>query len=151
MSSGQSARPPQWLKQVNRLTMAMSRLGVNLSDDKTVVLTVPGRKTGAPRSTPVDPMTIDGKRYVVGGFPNADWVQNVRAAGEATLRRGRRQERVRMVELPADQAEPLLRIWPTEVPASVGLMKQAGLVNSGRPEEFEALAGTCAVFRIDPT
>lgn len=149
MSSGQSARPPRWLKQANRVTMAMSRLGVNLSDDKTVVLTVPGRKTGAPRSTPVDPMTIDGKRYVVGGFPNADWVQNVRAAGEATLRRGRRQERVRMVELPADQAGPLLRIWPTEVPASIGLMKQAGLVSSGRPEEFEALAGTCAVFRID--
>jgi deazaflavin-dependent oxidoreductase (nitroreductase family) len=149
MSSGRSARPPRWLKQVNRLTMAISRLGVNLSDDKTVVLTVPGRKTGAPRSTPVDPMTIDGKRYVVGGFPNADWVQNVRAAGEATLRRGRRQERVRMVELPADQAGPLLRIWPTEVPASVGLMKQAGLVRSGHPEEFEALAGTCAVFRID--
>jgi deazaflavin-dependent oxidoreductase (nitroreductase family) len=150
MSSGQSARPPRWLKPVNRFTMAMSRLGVNLGDDKTMVLTVPGRKTGAPRSTPVDPMTVDGKRYVVGGFPNSDWVQNVRAAGEATLRRGRRQERVRMVELPADQAGPLLRIWPTEVPASVGLMQQAGLVSSGRPEEFEALAGICSVFRIDP-
>jgi deazaflavin-dependent oxidoreductase (nitroreductase family) len=150
MNSGQPPRPPRWLKPVNRLTMAMSRLGVNLGDDKTMVLTVPGRKTGAQRSTPVDPMTIDGKRYVVGGFPNADWVQNVRAAGQATLRRGRRQQRVRMVELPADQARPILRMWPTEVPASVGLMKQAGLVNSGRPEEFEALAGTCAVFRIDP-
>jgi hypothetical protein len=55
-----------------------------------------------------------------------------------------------MVELPADQAGPILRMWPTEVPASVGLMKQAGLVNSGRPEEFEALAGVCTVFRIDP-
>lgn len=150
MSSGQPARPPRWLKSVNRLTMAMSRLGLNLSDDKTMVLTVPGRKSGAPRSTPVDPMTVHGNRYVVGGFPNADWVQNVRAAGEATLRRGRRQERVRMVELPADQARPVLRVWPTEVPASVGLMKQAGLVSSGRPEEFEALAGTCSVFRIDP-
>ena len=123
---------------------------MNLSDDKTVVLTVSGRNTGAPRSTPVDPMTVDGKRYVVGGFPNADWVQNVRAAGEATLRRGRRQERVKMVELPADQAGPLLRIWPTEVPASVGLIKQARLASSGRPEEFETLAGICAVFRIDP-
>ena len=123
---------------------------MNLSDDKTVVLTVSGRNTGAPRSTPVDPMTVDGKRYVVGGFPNADWVQNVRAAGEATLRRGRSQERVKMVELPADQAGPLLRIWPTEVPASVGLIKQAGLARGGRPEEFETLAGICAVFRIDP-
>jgi hypothetical protein len=96
-------------------------------------------------------MTIAATRYVVGGFSKADWVQNVRAAGEATLRRGRRQEHVRMVELPADQAGPILRMWPTEVPASVGLMKQAGLVSSGRPDEFEALAGGCTVFRIDPT
>jgi hypothetical protein len=56
-----------------------------------------------------------------------------------------------MIELPADHAGPLLRIWLTEVPANVRLMKQAGLVSSGRPEEFEALAGICAAFRIDPT
>jgi hypothetical protein len=29
-------------------------------------------------------------------------------------------------------------------------MKRAGLVIEGRPEEFEALAGRCAVFRLDP-
>lgn len=28
-------------------------------------------------------------------------------------------------------------------------MKRAGLVDEGRPEEFEALAGRCAVFRLD--
>jgi hypothetical protein len=37
----------------------MSRLGENFSDDKTMVVTVPGRKNGAARSTPVDPMTVD--------------------------------------------------------------------------------------------
>jgi deazaflavin-dependent oxidoreductase (nitroreductase family) len=150
MSNGRPVRPPRWLKPANRFFMAVSRLGMSFGDEKTMVLTVPGRKSGTPRSTPVDPMTVDGKRYVVGGFPNADWVQNVRAAGEVTLRRGRTRERVRMVELTADQARPILRIWPSEVPASVGLMKGAGLVREGRPEEFEALAGTCAVFRLDP-
>jgi deazaflavin-dependent oxidoreductase (nitroreductase family) len=116
-----------------------------------MVVTVPGRKTGTPHATPVDPMIIGGKRYVVGGFPTADWVQNVRAAGEVTLRQGRRREHVRMIELPAEQAGPILRQWPTPVPASVGLMKQAGLVSSADPAEFEALAGRCAVFRIDPS
>jgi hypothetical protein len=48
MNSGQPPRPPRWLKPVNRLTMAMSRLGVNLGDDKTMVLTVPGRKNRRP-------------------------------------------------------------------------------------------------------
>jgi hypothetical protein len=36
-----------------------------------------------------------------------------------------------------------------EVPTGVGFMKRAGLVSDGRPEEFEALAGRIAVFRVD--
>jgi hypothetical protein len=59
-------------------------------------------------------------------------------------------ERVRPVELSADESRPLLRLWPTEVPTGVGFMKRSGLVTDGRPEEFEALAGRCAVFRLDP-
>jgi len=111
---------------------------------------VPGRRSGTPRSTPVTPMTVDGKRYVVGGFPGADWIRNVRAAGEVTLQRGRNQERVRMVELSADDARPFLRAFPDEVPTGVGFMKRSGLVKEGRPDEFEALAGICPVFRLDP-
>jgi hypothetical protein len=99
---------------------------------------------------PMNKMTVDGKEYVVGGFPGADWVENVRAAGEATVSRGRRSERVRMVELTADEARPLLRGWPTQVPTGVGFLKRAGLVTDARPEDFEALAGRCAVFRLDP-
>ncbi len=69
----------------------MLRLGLPISrDESPVVLTVPGRKTGKPRSTPVTPMDVDGKRYVVNGYPGADWVNNVRAAGEVTLTQGRR-------------------------------------------------------------
>lgn len=95
-------------------------------------------------------MTVDGKRYLVGGFPGADWVQNVRAAGQVTLRRGRKSERVRMVELSAEEAKPLLRVWPSQVPTGVGFMRRSGLVKDGRPEEFEALAGRCVVFRFEP-
>ena len=38
---------------------------------------------------------------------------------------------------------------PEEVPTGVGFMRCTGLVTEGRPEEFEALAGRCAVFRLD--
>jgi deazaflavin-dependent oxidoreductase (nitroreductase family) len=143
-------RPPWWLKPANRVFIQMSRLGLRFGGEAPVVLTVPGRKSGKPRSTPVTPMTVDGREYIVGGFPGADWVANVRAADDATIRRGRRQEQVRPVELPADEARPLLRLWPIEVPTGVGFMKRSGLVTDGRPEEFEALAGRCAVFRLDP-
>jgi deazaflavin-dependent oxidoreductase (nitroreductase family) len=150
MGNSERIRPPWWLKPANKVFIQMSRLGMSFGGESPVVLTVPGRKSGTLRSTPITPMTVDGKRYVVGGFPGADWVQNVRAAGEVTLRRGRKQERVHMVELSPEDAKPLLRAYPTEVPTGVGFMKRAGLVQEGRPEEFEKLAGRCAVFRFDP-
>ena len=94
-------------------------------------------------------MTVDGSRYIVGGLPGGDWAANARAAGEATLRIGRRTERVRMVETSTEEARPLLREFPIKVPTGVGFMKNAGLVTGPNPDEFEALAGRCPVFRLD--
>jgi hypothetical protein len=45
---------------------------------------------------------------------------------------------------------PLPRQFPTLVPTGISFMKRSGLVTEGPPDEFEALAGRCAVFRIDP-
>src|SRR5258705_7077109 len=98
-------KPPFWLKPMNKVFMFMMRLGLPVSGKEgPVVLTVPGRKSGAPRSTPITPMYVDGKRYVVAGFPGADWERNARAADTATLTSGRKSESVRMVELSADDA-----------------------------------------------
>jgi deazaflavin-dependent oxidoreductase (nitroreductase family) len=146
-----SPKPPWWLKPMNKVFMTMLRLGLPISGTKgPVVLTVAGRTSGQPRSTPITPMYVDGARYVVAGFPGADWEKNARAADTATLTSGRTAETVRMVELSAEQARPLLRQFPTLVPTGVGFMKRSGLVTDGTPEEFEALAGRCAVFRFDP-
>ncbi len=59
-------------------------------------------------------------------------------------------EQVRMVELSPDEARPVLRAFPAEMPIGVGFVKRFGLVKEGVPDEFEALAGRCAVFRLDP-
>ncbi|OBK22704.1 nitroreductase family deazaflavin-dependent oxidoreductase [Mycobacterium asiaticum] len=143
-------KPPWWLKPANKVFIQMSKLGMKFGGESPVVLTVPGRKSGKPRSTPITPMNFEGHRYVVGGFPGADWVRNVRAASEVTLQRGRTVERVRLVELAPEDAKPVLRAFPDEVPTGLSFMKRAGLISEGRPEEFEALAGRCAVFRFDP-
>jgi len=146
MSNSERLQPPWWLKYVNKAMIGLSRLGVNFGP---VVLTVPGRKSGKPRSTPVTPMTVDGREYIVGGLPGSDWAANARAAGEGTLQRGRRTERVRLVEMSTEEARPLLRAFPVEVPTGVGFIKNAGLVTGPNPDEFEALAGRCPVFRLD--
>lgn len=141
--------PPRWLKPMNKLMIAMQRLGVPTGPP--MVLTVPGRKTGRPRSTPMTPFTLDGQLYAVAGFPGADWARNARAAGAGTLRKGRKTRPVRITELTADQARPVLRKYPIEVPVGVGFLRRAGLVRQGDPDEVEALAGRIAVFRFDPT
>ena len=114
-----------------------------------MVLTVTGRKSGQPRSTPITPFEVDGNRYVVGGLPGSDWVRNAQANPEAVLVRGKARESVRMVELPVEEARPLLRQFPVLVPTGVGFMKNAGLVTGPNPDEFEVLAGRCPVFRFD--
>ncbi|MCG7578673.1 nitroreductase family deazaflavin-dependent oxidoreductase [Mycolicibacterium sp. OfavD-34-C] len=140
-------KPPWWLKPMNKVLMAATRLG--LIKDGPMVLTVVGRKSGQPRSTPITPFEVDGRRYVVGGFPGADWVRNAQANPDAVLVRGKVRQPVRMVELSAEQARPLLRQFPVLVPTGVGFMKNAGLVTGPNPDEFEALAGRCSVFRFD--
>lgn len=84
-------KPPRWLKPMNKVLMAAARTGLPIfGKERPVVLTVLGRKTGKPRSTPITPMEVNGQRYVVGGFPGADWVRNAQANPEAQLTRGGR-------------------------------------------------------------
>ena len=140
--------PPGWLKPMNKVMIAIQRLGITVGP--TMVLTVTGRKTGQPRRTPMTPFKLDGHLYTVVGFPGADWARNARAAGVGTLSRGRKDRRVKIVELTFEEARPVLRAFPIEVPVGVGFMKRSGLVSDGTPEEFEALADRCPVFRFDP-
>jgi deazaflavin-dependent oxidoreductase (nitroreductase family) len=140
--------PPRYLKPMNKIMMAIQRLGIPTGP--AMVLTVPGRRTGQPRSTPMTPFTHHGKVYTVAGYPGSDWPRNARAAGEGTLSRGRKSRHVKIVELSADEARPVLREFPVQVPVGVSFAKRSGLVTAGTPDEFEALAGRLSVFRFDP-
>ncbi len=99
MSNSERIRPPWWLKYVNKVMIGVQRLGFGFGGKGPLMLTVRGRKSGKMRSTPITPMTVDDKRYVLAGLPGSDWAANVRAAGDVELRQGRNTERVRMVEL----------------------------------------------------
>lgn len=140
-------RPPRYLKPMNKFMMAVQKLGIPTGP--AMVLTVPGRRSGQPRSTPMTPFEHGGQLYTVAGYPGSDWAANARAAGEGLLSRGRRSRRIRIVELPPAEARPVLRSFAVKVPVGVGFAKRSGLVRDGSPDEFEALAGRLAVFRFD--
>lgn len=141
-------RAPRYLKPMNKAMMALQRLGIPTGP--AMVLTVPGRKSGRRRSTPMTPFEFEGGLFVVAGYPGADWAANARAAGSGTLSRGRRSRRVRIVELSAIEARPVLRAFSRQVPVGVTFAKRSGLVREGTADEFEALAGRLAVFRFEP-
>jgi len=125
-------RLPGWLKVANPVIVALQRRGLAVGTMH--VFTVPGRRSGEPRTTPVSPLTVDGRRYIVAGLEGADWVKNVRASGWAVLARGREEQRVRLVELPVEERAPILREFPREVPHGVQFFRQLHGV-SGDPED----------------
>lgn len=138
---------PRWLRPANRLVRLLTRLGLRLGTIH--VLTVPGRRTGAPRATPVSPLTVDGRRYLVAGVPQGDWARNVRAAGRGELAHGRVTRAVTLEEVtdPGLRAQ-VMRAFPREVPHGVPMFVRLGLVAGADPDEFAAAADRVAVFRV---
>jgi deazaflavin-dependent oxidoreductase (nitroreductase family) len=67
------------------------------------LITIPGRKTGQPRTTPVAIIAVGGRRWIWAPWGNSHWVRNLRAAGQATITYRRREERVTASELDESQ------------------------------------------------
>ena len=146
--TGPTGALPGWVPSANRIVRALFRLGVPVGDIH--VLTVRGRRTGKPRPTPVSPLTVDRRRYVVAVLGQGDWARNCRAAGRGELARGRRRGPVRIVEVtePGEKAA-VLRAFPREVPSGVPFFEKLGLVTGPDPDQFAAAAGHVAVFRLE--
>jgi hypothetical protein len=142
----EEARLPRWLKLANPVIVALQRRGAVIGTMR--LLSVPGRKSGQLRTTPVSPLMVEGERYIIAGLEDADWVKNARVAGWGILARGRDQERVNLVELPLRERGPVLREFPRKVPRGVQFFRQLYGI-SGTPEAFEALAPRCPVFRVE--
>jgi hypothetical protein len=62
---------------------------------------------------------LEGGRYVISPYGEVDWVRNVRAAGTATLTRGRHTEQITAIELTPEEAAPILRHALTIAPAFI--------------------------------
>lgn len=96
-----------WRRALNGVVRPLSRLG--LAGPRTHLLTVRGRRTGKPWSTPVSIVRLGDARWLVAPYGDRSWVLNARAAGTVELRRGRVQERLAVEEIPHEEAVPVLR------------------------------------------
>ena len=139
-------RPGWFTKNVfNPSVAALTRLGVSVAGSR--VLEVPGCKTGEPRRTPVNLLTLDGTRYLVSPRGHTQWVRNLRARGEGRLLVGRRAEDFTATEVPDDDKPPILRAylerWKWELGAFFG-----GVGPDSTDEELRRIAPDHPIFRI---
>jgi deazaflavin-dependent oxidoreductase (nitroreductase family) len=103
--------PPGWFtRRVFNPTVArLTRLGFSIAGSR--VLEVRGRKSGQPRRTPVNLLTLDGERYLVAPRGRTQWVRNLQVAGEGELRVGRRVETFTATEVADADKGPVLRAY----------------------------------------
>lgn len=140
-----SGRPTRAGRVANRIMGWWSAMGLPPSIQAS--LETRGRGSGQTRTCPVVIATVGGERYLVSMLgPQSDWVLNVQANdGKARLKRGRR-ERIRLVEVPAEERAPVLREYVRIAPGG----RRHFPLEAGAPlAEFETIAERYPVFRIE--
>jgi deazaflavin-dependent oxidoreductase (nitroreductase family) len=138
---------PNWFTRnvFNRGVAGLTRLGVSVWGSR--ILEVRGRKSGEPRRTPVNMLTLDGKTYLVAPRGHTQWVRNLRVAGEGDLLLGHGRTHFVASEVPDADKEPILRAylerWKWEVGQFFG-----GVGGDSPSEELQRIAPDHPIFRI---
>ncbi len=130
---------------INRLSSGMIKAGVATSYAH--ILTVRGRATGRLRSTPVDVIKVGQDHWLVGAYGPSHWTRNARAAGEVTLRRGRRSQRYTVSEPDPQDAVPVLREYITRIRVA---RPYFDATPDSPDDAIMAELGTHPVFRLTP-
>ena len=129
----------------NGMVAALARRGISLKGSR--VLSVRGRKSGEWHSTPVNPLTYQGHRYLVSPRGQTQWVRNMRVAGGGELRLGRHAEPFTATELADEQKPELLREYLRRWKFEVGMFFEG--VGPDAPEaKLLEIAPGYPVFRI---
>jgi deazaflavin-dependent oxidoreductase (nitroreductase family) len=113
------------------------------------VLAVRGRTSGEWRTTPVNLLDHQGRRYLVSPRGEGQWVRNLRAAGTGELRVGRRTEAFRGRELPDEEKVPVLRAYLERWKFEVGMFFD-GVGPDSSDAEIRAIVAKHPAFEVLP-
>jgi deazaflavin-dependent oxidoreductase (nitroreductase family) len=140
---------PGWFTRnvFNRFVAFLTRLGFSVLGSR--VLAVRGRTSGEWRTTPVNLLELDGRRYLVAPRGTTQWVRNLRAAGTGELRLGARAEPFRGQELPDNAKVPVLRAYLKRWKAEVGVFF-GGVGADSSDEQLRTIAPNHPVFEVLP-
>ena len=129
----------------NLVAKVLVRAGVGSS--RMHLITVMGRKTGKPHTTPLTAVETDGQRWLVAPYAGVSWAKNARASGTAKLSRGRVKEQVTLEPVDAHTSAPVLKAYVHIEPS---LRRAFEVGPDANLEDFEAIAPNHPVFRVQP-
>jgi deazaflavin-dependent oxidoreductase (nitroreductase family) len=129
----------------NRAVAALTRRGISIWGSR--VLYVRGRSSGEWRTTPVNPLSFQGARYLVAPRGQTQWVRNMRVSGGGELRVGRKVERFTATELSDAQKPDVMREYLRRWKFEVGTFFQ-GVGPDATDEQLLAIAPGYPVFRV---
>lgn len=139
---------------VTWILKGLLRIGVPMGP--MVLLTVRGRKSGQPRTTPVDLFEGSGRSFLVSTHrqESSNWVRNLRTAGEGVISRGHSRRSIAVVELAPDDAGKVLKDVlgrRLAMPLRGFVLRRTFSVPPDAPlSEFIAAANSHPVFEIIP-
>jgi deazaflavin-dependent oxidoreductase (nitroreductase family) len=140
---------PGWFTRhvFNRAVALLTKAGLSVWGSRE--LRVRGRKSGEWRSTPVNLLTHDDRRYLVAPRGETQWVRNLRAAGgSGELRLGRRVEKFHATEIADADKEDVLRAYLKRWKAEVGVFFD-GVGADSPAEDVRRIAPKHPVFVLN--
>jgi deazaflavin-dependent oxidoreductase (nitroreductase family) len=105
MSERRFLKPPWGQRHIG------NRLGPLFQRSLISKLSVPGRKTGQWRTTPVAVLDYEGERYLISYRGASDWALNLEASHHGRLVQRGRVEEITVEEVPVEQRAPLLEVY----------------------------------------
>jgi len=140
-------RKPGWFTRnvFNQIVAGLTGAGISVLGSRT--LAVRGRKSGEWRTTPVNLLTFEDRRYLVAPRGETQWVRNLRVAGEGELRLGRKAEPFTAVEVADDDKPAVLRAYLKRWKAEVGVFFQ-GVGPDAPDSELRRIGPDHPVFQV---
>lgn len=144
--SGQDAflKPSPIERLFNRAFGWLLRLGIGLKHN--YLLEVRGRKSGRLYSTPIDVLDLDGRRFLVCGRGQSQWVRNAQAAGRVTLARGGIRAEFAIRAVPDAEKPRLIKAYVEHFKLTV--QRYFPVPAEAPVADFEPIAGRYPVFEL---
>lgn len=147
-------RPSPAFRLANRVVTPLVRWGLPMGVKRApmALLTVPGRKTGIPRTTPVALAETQGGWLLIAVYGEGDWSLNLETARRATIESRGRETKVTARRLGREEGGPVLRAAIADAPGMIRRMTAPYFTaNSDSPgEDWERESVEHPVFLLTP-